>query len=551
MQKTAQERSIWNKLREKTNLSGKVLESLNNEYQEAMDKVRTTDDKIREHADQIKNLIRSARSHYNRRDYLASAVNMSAFHEKCRYIAFELDKLIKSLNTKHFKMLLELSDEGQKEQLFGYNPNKEIQEEQEQLFVDDKIISEALQKKAGASDWWFKMTDPIGDMAANLASGRGRAMKALEKGFYSKFFDTLKKDTNSMVDLSIRFLQTLLLAFKSLATARATRNLKDYAMNAKKLRDSFSPYHNVFIKYYNTNILPLKQYSEEAAKEQQAKQTQLQEQVVQPNVEQPKTSPSADNVPEPPSRSMRSPEEVLDELKEKHGPESDDNVPIPLTQRKAYEFIASLEKFALNNDTVSCLKTILSYSAELENIQPETSLKLLAIAEGLSENYKTAQKRKDTKKEKDPLGTAPSVISQPVEHGIAEGEVNKRYTDIPFLKNITADRIRVSPGAYTHVANIFANGLSQNLVDEYNNRLDPNKIINEIRMSIPRGIILQNSPADDNPRDRQLEIYTFVKLKNIDKSLDGIVKLRVWCRLSVLQGILSLRTISKNFTIED
>jgi len=47
-----------------------------------------------------------------------------------------------------------------------------------------------------------------------------------------------------------------------------------------------------------------------------------------------------------------------------------------------------------------------------------------------------------------------------------------------------------------------------------------------------------------------LEIYSYVKLNEIDESLNGIAKLRIVCRLSLSNGILSLRTIDKNFVVE-
>jgi hypothetical protein len=78
------------------------------------------------------------------------------------------------------------------------------------------------------------------------------------------------------------------------------------------------------------------------------------------------------------------------------------------------------------------------------------------------------------------------------------------------------------------------------------------KIIDEIRKAISRGIVLYNYASDDlhNPLDRQLEIYTYIKLSDINPALEGIVKLRVLCRLSIYNGILTLRSINRNFEAE-
>lgn len=74
-------------------------------------------------------------------------------------------------------------------------------------------------------------------------------------------------------------------------------------------------------------------------------------------------------------------------------------------------------------------------------------------------------------------------------------------------------------------------------------------IVGQIQKAIPLGIVLNNHPSDDshNPLDRQLEIYTYVRLQEIDPSLEGIAKFRAVCRLSLSNHTLSLRTIDKNF----
>lgn len=81
-------------------------------------------------------------------------------------------------------------------------------------------------------------------------------------------------------------------------------------------------------------------------------------------------------------------------------------------------------------------------------------------------------------------------------------------------------------------------------------RLDVSKLVVAIRNAIPRGIITYIAPADDinNPLDRQLEVYTYVDLKNI--GMDGIAKINVLCRLSVFNGTLSVRTVQKYFKVD-
>jgi hypothetical protein len=81
-------------------------------------------------------------------------------------------------------------------------------------------------------------------------------------------------------------------------------------------------------------------------------------------------------------------------------------------------------------------------------------------------------------------------------------------------------------------------------------RLDGGKLMLAIRNAIPKGVITYIEQADDvnNPLDRQLEVYTYVDLKNIN--MDGIAKIKVLCRLSVFNGTLSVRTVQKYFKVD-
>lgn len=115
---------------------------------------------------------------------------------------------------------------------------------------------------------------------------------------------------------------------------------------------------------------------------------------------------------------------------------------------------------------------------------------------------------------------------------------------------IKSNQIHISPGAAKHISNIFIKRLYDFNKDVMGT--NPNfeqKLLNEIRLAIPKGIILSNNQSSDthNPLDRQLEVYTYIDLSNINTNLNGIVKFTVICRLSLSNGSLSLRTIEKNF----
>ena len=101
MQKTAQrksgKRSILNKIREMTNVSGIAAEKFfNPEFERVMDSLRQADNKIRavvsgqdiEGEDpgddymSLKDLYKSAKSNFSRREYMTSVAFLGRFHKK-------------------------------------------------------------------------------------------------------------------------------------------------------------------------------------------------------------------------------------------------------------------------------------------------------------------------------------------------------------------------------------------------------------------------------------------------------------------------------------
>lgn len=405
MDKLAQERGIFNKIREKANITGKILESLNPEFQDMMEKLRATDGKIRGEAEDIKAIVRAAKSYHNRRDYLSAATNISAFHERCRLISAQLQKFINGVDLKHYKFLLDQFDDEQKQQLFGYDPNKEIGEDE--LSIDDFIVNDSLEKKAGISDWWFAARDPLADLAHNLTQERGIAMRALEKRFSISFLKELKANTDVMVVRTQKFLQILLSTFKKLAAALARRNVDQYVTSAKAFIAKFADFHQKFVKYYEKSIVPLKEQNNKLIAEQAEQQRLLEQQ--RQNMERQRA--------EQEKARLKQHDEDVSALTPKVQPaeEPEENEPISLTKVKsASEFISSLQSFANADDPRSLLMEILAYSQSLEDIDPDASLKLLAIAEGLVEDYKTAgifdflnkektQPKGEAKVESDPL----------------------------------------------------------------------------------------------------------------------------------------------------
>src|ERR1035438_10539162 len=159
------ERGFFNKVREETNFSGKLLEKLNHEFREWMSKLRKTDEWIRSQASSIKEDVLSSKSSFKSSDYLLAANQLSDFHESARSIAFALDKFKDGVNLEHYKFLLDQMDSTNKEKLFNYNPEGNPR--------TASYIKKTLIKNSGLMEWF---SDNTRDNQAN----RGKATKALE-----------------------------------------------------------------------------------------------------------------------------------------------------------------------------------------------------------------------------------------------------------------------------------------------------------------------------------------------------------------------------------
>jgi hypothetical protein len=431
MDKLAQQRGYWNKLREKANISGRILETINPEFGKMMDKLRSTDDRVRQNASELKNYARDARIYLKKRDYLNAANSFTAFHQKAKLIATEFSTFNSTIDLKHYEFLLSQLTDEQKDQLFKYDPEAKLS-----LEKDD--ADDGLNKAAGITDWL------VGRKTSDPAVARSSAMKAFEKRFSVPFMKKLKTNTIVMADRTDHFLLILLSFLKKLAPALATRHIDQYVALSVEFLKHYNKYHSDFVKYYNINIIPIKEQNQkliDAQKEEEGVSAPMPKQQDPVSaVPKPMAPPSYKDINKKPtpgremgaivpgpealtykkpismsdSKSVEIPpfspgrqlsltpqkEETLMYNKQKPptfspGRENpfldNDNLPIQLTNKKSNEdFINMLEKYASDDNTELFVSEVLKYSEELENTNPEDSLKLLAIAEGIIEDYKTA-----------------------------------------------------------------------------------------------------------------------------------------------------------------
>lgn len=300
MQKTAQKRSVLNKLREMTNVSGIAAEKFfNPEFQKVMESLREKDNAIRalvsgqeiEGADpgpdpiSLKDLLKSSKSNFNRREYMTSVAELGRFHKKLFDVIQSIKNLSLDVDAVHHEFLFKDLGDEHKKQL----------EELKNRFAQNKI--DTLVKEANIMDFFY-----------NIGTKRGRALAAWEKR-YPKQIGKLKKDTSMLLTRSEAILGQVLSALKEMAAARATRNIDNYMKGADKISKAYVGYDKTFKEYYSSNIKGFLEKIE----------------LVSPT----------DNAPE--SKELGS-QEITTAPKEEDttpslSPES--NIPIPLTQVKA------------------------------------------------------------------------------------------------------------------------------------------------------------------------------------------------------------------------
>lgn len=245
MQKTAQRRGILNKLREMTNVSGIAAEKFfNPEFQKVMESLRAKDNAVRalvsgqeiEGADpgsdpiSLKDLLKSAKSNFNRREYMTAVAELGRFHKKLFDVVQSIKDLSLDVDAVHHEFLFKDLGDEQKKQLADLKTRFAAQRQ------------DAIVKEASIMDFFY-----------NIGTKRGRALAAWEKR-YPKQVGKLKKDTSMLLSRSDAMLGQILSALKEMASARATRNVDNYMKSADKITKSYQNYDKIFKDYYNSNI---------------------------------------------------------------------------------------------------------------------------------------------------------------------------------------------------------------------------------------------------------------------------------------------------------
>jgi hypothetical protein len=249
MQKTAQKRSLLNKIREMTNVSGIAAEKFfNPEFEDVMNRLRNeTDDPVRAivtgeqigdaeaPADgmSLKALVSSAKSNVNRREYMRAVSDLGRFHKKMYDVVRILTGFKSNLEQVHEKFLF-----------------KDLDDESKQHLHDLK--SRFTTASASTQPYFLKQANIL-DFFANIGTERGRALGAWEKR-YPKQVGKLKKDTAVLLTQSEKLLSTVISVLKEMASARSVRNPDKYIMASTKILKAYEGYDKLFKDYYNSNV---------------------------------------------------------------------------------------------------------------------------------------------------------------------------------------------------------------------------------------------------------------------------------------------------------
>lgn len=297
MDKRAQKRDRLHKLREKIDFFGQAAENFSPKFGNLMEKLRQTDEKVRESLleedPRLKDVLKSARSNFNRREYMTSIAELKKFHDK-------MDAVVKIL-----KGLMIDVDEAHNDFIFKDLSSDTISglKSLRDKFEEKKAASRAelLVKEAGiGGDLWHLLTEE-----------RPKAMRAWEKRYPGRMKE-LKTKTNGLIRKSEVLFSTLLVSLKEMSSARAARNLDKYVKAVEKLVTRYDEYNVEFKDYYQKHIQGfvnklLAQEAEKAKTEEMGKAVKTEEtglgnkEIAPPSSRGPDTSPFA---PSPGSQSF-------------------------------------------------------------------------------------------------------------------------------------------------------------------------------------------------------------------------------------------------------
>jgi hypothetical protein len=389
-------RGILNQFREAVNIPGSYLEKVfTPELDRVMVSLKELDDKIRSEltgtqignaeAPEIdksaKELLKSARNNFNRREYMSGISDLGLFHKKMYDVTVEIDKFYVDINKIHHKFLFEGLDDKQKKKFDKFRQHMERKSE--------LSSSEYFIKEAGIMDFYY-----------NFLTTRGLGLRAWEKK-YPKQTKALREGGARLISSAESMLSNVISSFKQMATARAIRRPDDYMDAANKIKIEFNKFDSGdkgFKAYYTNVVVPFIKIKDEVEAGQQvptttptptsappADKTELGATPKPPAVP-PVVAPTPALGGNPPGASAPfapgAPEETAPITKRDPIPAGSVAPPetAPADTKLSYnKFIKSLE--ALGEEDPRILANYISkYAASIQGADPETAISLFSLA---------------------------------------------------------------------------------------------------------------------------------------------------------------------------
>lgn len=414
MDKTAQQRSRLNKLREWANIPAeRATAFFAPEHERVMDALRLVDDHVRAELSgkeidgvapttgmnqSAKDLLKSARKNFLQNEFMTGISELGAFHQKMSEVIKHLDTFKIEVDKVHHQFLFQDMDEDKLNRLRSHMERKAQLEQ-----------AAALMKEAGMMDFFHKLH--------NAFTPRGRALAAWVKK-YPKETKVLRERGMRLVEAAQTLLNNTLVVLKQMATARATRRPDAYKDSSDKIRAEFSKFSDGekgFNSYYNNVVKPFIEtkvrieeaqklkLEQEKAKQEAAKAPPPVDQgpptvpslpsaaPAEPPVEQAPVTLNQPPVPAafgPPGGSppfAPVPRRTLQLVQEPDDDEAPDTEKTPPTMRglgSHQRFFESLE--AMSGEDPKILgKYIAKYASSIQSQDPTTAIELFSIVKSL------------------------------------------------------------------------------------------------------------------------------------------------------------------------
>ncbi len=183
----------------------------------------------------VKDLLKLARTNFNRHEYMAGVADLGRFHKKMFDVGQDVNKFFVDVNRIHNKFLFDGLPE-------GYDKHLES-------------LKEHMSKKSEASSEYFIKEAGIMDFFYNIGTKRGRSLAAWQKR-YPKETKDLREGGEKILDEAQKLLEGAIASLKQMATSRALRKPDQYIEAANKMKSGFDKFDNSFRAYYEKSVVP-------------------------------------------------------------------------------------------------------------------------------------------------------------------------------------------------------------------------------------------------------------------------------------------------------